>query len=107
MKEKAGLGDLDSYNQRFCRFYCIKCGRQIFACPSTSLFPMGIRKQNLFLGNRLLLTMLRMIDPENTNIQEEGSSLLESQLSTEFCKFSYLIADKLQFVKLEYYGTSK
>lgn len=73
---------------------------KIFACPSTSLFPMGIRKQNFFLGNRLLLTMLRMIDPENTNIQEEGSSLLESQLSTEFCKFSDLISDKLQFVKL-------
>lgn len=45
-----------------------------------------------------------MIDPENANIQMEGSSLLESQLSTEFCK---LIADKLWFMKLEYYVTAK
>lgn len=67
------------------------------------LFPMGTGEQNLFLGNRLLLTLLRMIDPENTNVQVEGSSLLESQLSTEFCKFLYLTADKLWFVKLEYY----
>jgi len=48
-----------------------------------------------------------MIDPENTNIQVEGSLLLESQLSMELCKFLYLTADKLWLVKLEYYSTPK
>lgn len=66
---------------------------KIFAYATTLLFPVGIRKQVLFLGNRLIVTMLRMIDPENTNIEVEESSPLVSQLSTESCKFSYLIAD--------------
>lgn len=66
---------------------------KIFAYATTLLFPVGIRKQVLFLGNRLIVTMLRMIDPENTNIEVEGSPPLISQLSTESCKFSYLIAE--------------
>lgn len=81
---------------------------KIFACPSTSLFPMRIRKQNLFLGNRLLLTMLRMIDPENTTYRRKVLHYLNhSYLQNSVSSHIYLIADKLQFVKLEYYGTSK
>lgn len=61
----------------------------------------GNKRANLYLGNRLLLTVLRMIDLESTNIQGEGT-----QLPTEFSKVSYLTADKLWFVKLECYGTN-
>lgn len=49
---------------------------KIFAYATTLLFPVGIRKQVLFLGNRLIVTMLRMTDPENTNIEVEESSPL-------------------------------
>lgn len=58
----------------------------LFAFPSNFLFPMGIMHKNLFLGNRLLLTVLSMIDRENTNIHVEGFSLPESQFSTEVCE---------------------
>lgn len=60
----------------------------LFAFPYNSLFPMGIIHQNLFLGNTLLLTALKMMNQENANIHVEGFSLRESQFSPEVCKFS-------------------
>lgn len=59
-----------------------------FIFPSDSLFLVEIIHQNLFLGNTLLLAVLRVINPENTNIYVEGFLLRESQFSIQVCKFS-------------------
>lgn len=60
----------------------------LFTFLSNSLFPMGILHQKLFLENTLLLTVLRMINPEITMIHVEEFSLRESQFSAEVCKVS-------------------
>lgn len=60
---------------------------------------MGAGEYNLFQGNRVPLTIIRMIHLENTKV--EGSSLLESQISIEFFKYLCLINDKARLVKLK------